>query len=114
MIISNNNHVISPKFITHLTFMPNTLLGRFIFSVVSCANVGNREQKRYKYEEECDDGNDLRLVRFPCQVPWVIAAKTPSFMSLHPTLGSASRDPIEAGEGGTESGSESDSQYAQR
>ena len=87
MIISNNNHVVSPKLLTR-TSTPNTLLERFIFSIASDASVGNREQKRYKYEEECDDGNGLRVVRFPCQVPWVIAAKTPSFMSLYPTPGS--------------------------
>jgi hypothetical protein len=87
MIISDSNRMVSPKFLTRRTSTPNTLLERFISSVASDANVGNREQKRYKCEE-CDNGNDLRFVRFPCQVPWVIAAKTPSFMSLHPTLGS--------------------------
>jgi len=85
IIISNNNYVVSPRFLTCRTSTTNTLLERFIFSVASYASVGNREQRRYKCEEECDDGNDLRLVRFPCQV---IAAKTPSFMSLHPTPGS--------------------------
>lgn len=84
MIISDNNHVVSPKFLTRRASVPNTLLERFILFVASYANVGNREQKRYKYEEECDDGNDLRLVRFLCQVPWAIATKTP----LHSMPGS--------------------------
>ena len=108
--------MVSPKFLTGRTSTPNTLLERSIFSVASYANVGNREQKRYKYEEECDDGNDLRLVRFPCQVPWVIATKTPSFsrcIRCQVVSFIASKDSIEAGEGGTESGSEPYSQYAQ-
>jgi len=47
MIISDNNHLVSPKFLTSRTSTPNTLLEGSIFSVASNANIGNREQKQY-------------------------------------------------------------------